>query len=83
MRLGTGANGEFTFLDTIAIVSFLIGLENLDMNITEADVQREAKKLDERLHEAVKDIHSHLSVQDAKLNIIMEALNEKSRKDDL
>lgn len=87
-RMGSGEYGEFTFLDTIALISFFIGLENLDMNISQKDLQRESNRLDTELNKAMIDIHSHLDSQDSKINIIldylkeMEARNEKGRKVD-
>ena len=38
--LGSGDYGEFTFLDYITLVSFFIGLENLDLNITQEDMDK-------------------------------------------
>ena len=74
--LGTGDNGEFTFMDIISIVSFCVGLQNLDMNISQEDMQRTAEHLDRILRENILDIHEHLSVQDAKLNLIMSRLEK-------
>ena len=79
MKLGSGDNGEFTFLDTLAIVSFCVGLQNLDLNISAADLDSQTQELDRRLKSVIDDIHNHLSVQDSKLNIILnklEALND-------
>ena len=72
--LGTGINGELTFIDIISIVSFLVGVQNLDLNITQEDVQNVASAFDKRMEEAISDIHEHLSVQDTKLNIILNKL---------
>ena len=72
--LGTGINGELTFIDIISIVSFLVGVQNLDLNITQEDVQNVASAFDKRMEEAINDIHEHLSVQDTKLNIILNKL---------
>lgn len=72
--MGSGENGKFTFLDMIAIISFLVGLENLDMNITQEDMDEESKRLTANLNQAVSDIHDHLAIQDMKLNIILEKL---------
>lgn len=76
MRLGSGNNGEFTFLDWIAILSFEIGLQNLDMNIDQSDIDQATQELDKKLHKQVDDIHSHLTVQDAKLNLILSILED-------
>ena len=81
-KLGSGEYGEFTFLDTLALISFFIGLENLDMNISQKDLQREASKLDTELNRALIDIHSHLSSQDSKINIILEYLKEMGVRDE-
>ena len=73
--LGSGENGEFTFLDTISIISFCIGLKNLDLNITEQDITNQTQELDEKLRDVVDDIHRHLKAQDAKIDKILEVLN--------
>ena len=73
--LGSGENGELTFLDTISILSFYIGLENLELNITQEDMDKQTKELDRSLREVVDDIHRHLKEQDEKINYIIERLN--------
>lgn len=75
-RIGTGENGQLTFLDLISILSFWIGVENFDMNVTQEDMQKNANRLDAHLRKEVDDIHSHLSIQDAKLNHIVSILEE-------
>ena len=64
------------FLDAISIASFIIGLQNLDMNISQEDLQQIAGGFDKRLEKSIQDIHEHLSVQDKKLNLIMEAIRK-------
>ena len=76
MKIGSGDNGEFTFLDTLAIVSFCVGLQNLELNITEQDINEQTQELDRSLRKVVDDIHKHLSFQDAKLNLILNRLEE-------
>ena len=65
MNIGSGTNGEITFLDTIGIMSFLIGVQNLDLNITQDDMQY-----------VLADIHRHLQQQDEKLNRILKELED-------
>lgn len=72
--IGTGTNGELTFIDLISIISFIVGVQNLDLNITQEDVDRVASQFDERMETALTDIHNHLSVQDSKLNVILNQL---------
>ena len=69
MNLGSGQQGEWTFLDILSVASFIIGLENLNMNITQEDVQATADKI-------LKEVHSHLEAQDKKIDRILEVLNE-------
>lgn len=76
--MGSGNNGEWTFFDILTLISFIVGLENLDLNVSQDDLQREAQKLDKDMRASVEEIHSHLEVQDRKLNQIMELLNGRS-----
>lgn len=76
--MGSGKNGEWTFFDILTLISFIVGLENLDLNVSQDDLQREAQKLDKDMRASVEEIHSHLEVQDRKLNQIMELLNGRS-----
>lgn len=78
MRIGSGDNGEITFLDAIAIISFCVGLQNLDLNIAQEDLDNQTHELDARLHAVVDDIHRHLQAQDAKIDKILEVLDEKN-----
>lgn len=78
MRIGSGDNGEITFLDAIAIISFCVGLQNLDLNIAQEDLDNQTQELDARLHAVVDDIQRHLQAQDAKIDRILEVLDEKN-----
>ena len=75
--LGSGEYGEFTFLDCIAIVSFLIGLANLDENLTQGDKQDLQKDLGDKADALLKEIHAHLQSQDEKLEKILKRLEGK------
>ena len=63
-------------MDVLNIISFYIGLKNLDLNFTQ---DTEWKMLDI----VVNDIHTHLNEQDKKLALIMQELgveyNEKDK----
>ena len=71
MYIGSASDGSLTYLDIIALLSFLVGLENLDLNIAQEDLDRQTKELDARLREQIKDIHNHLQKQDEKLDRIL------------
>ena len=64
-------------LDSIAVISFLVGLQNLDLNIAQEDLDNQTQELDRRLRTVVDNIHSHLQEQDRKIDLILERLNEK------
>ena len=75
---GSGRDGELTFIDMISLISFAVGLENLDLNITAEDMDRQTADLDARVNEkfdrVLTEIHTHLRTQDEKLDIIMEKI---------
>lgn len=80
LKFGSGENGELTFLDTLAIASFLIGMQNLDLNLAQEDLDNQTKELDKSLREVVDDIHKHLKVQDEKIDMILEKLYDKNQE---
>lgn len=82
MSLGSGNNGEFTFLDCVSILSFLIGVENLDMNLTQEDAQELQRQLSEKTDLLLNEIHGHLEEQDMKLDTIMKWLGIRGGNDD-
>ena len=78
--LGSGVNGEFTFIDLLAIFSFWIGVENYNMNLTQEDKQDLLEGLDAQSKELLNEIHNHLTEQDRKIDLILEALNERDKE---
>ena len=65
-------NRELDVLDILNILSFYIGVKNLDENLS----QTTAGNL---LDKAVEDIHKHLEEQDNKIDIILKELsNDKN-----
>lgn len=71
-------NSEWSFLDLITIIGFCVGLQNLELNITQNDLEEQTsaidKKVDDKVQEALADIHEHLRIQDEKLDRIIEVL---------
>ena len=67
-------------LDALNVLSFLIGLMNLDMNISLKDLNGQTAELDakvnDHIREALQEIQGHLERQDAKINKIMERIND-------
>lgn len=79
--LGSGDNGELTFLDLLNILSFWVGVQNLDLNATQNDIQAVMNALAEKADTLLKEIHAHLEEQDRKLtDIFKELKNEDNPK---
>ena len=74
-NLGSGAGGEWTFLDILTLMGFCIGLQNLDLNISQENLDNQTQELDKRLREVVDNIHQHLTEQDRKIDLILEGIN--------
>ena len=74
--LGSGERGEFTFIDILSIISFWVGLENLELNIAQEDLDNQTQELDKRLRDVVDEIHRHLEEQDLKLDKIIVRLED-------
>lgn len=77
--LGSGSNGEWTFLDVISLISFCVGLQNLDLNISQENLDNQTQELDTRLRNVVDDIHNHLTAQDEKIDKILGAIYDSRR----
>lgn len=77
--LGSGDRGEFTFLDIVALMSFFIGVINLDENLTQSDKAELQESLSQKADLLLGEIHDHLEKQDALLQKILEELQNDSR----
>lgn len=78
--LGSGENGEFTFLDTLGILSFTIGMMNLGENLTQGDKQDLLKTFSQKADVLLNEIHGHLQEQDDKIDKILEVIQNDSRR---
>lgn len=58
---------QFTILDAMTIVSFLIGLANYGENVDQSTMSK-------TVQDAVNDIHRHLADQDEKLSKLLTKL---------
>ena len=67
-------DGELTILDLLNIMSFFIGLMNLQENLTQGDKQELMSETDKQTSIILKEIHSHLEQQDIKLDKLLERL---------
>lgn len=82
--IGSGTNGELTALDILNVLSFIIGLKNLDLNIDQNDMDNQTREIDKRASElvnnAIAEIHQHLEKQDQKINKILEVLHVENHQ---
>lgn len=58
------------FLGLLTIVSFAIGLQNLEENVSQNQMQETVQK-------AVSEIHMHLEMQDNKIDEILRRIGGK------
>lgn len=73
----SGENRQLTFLDILNVMSFLIGIENLNANLDQNDKQDLQHDLSEASDRLLKEIHAHLEAQDKKINEILKRLEVK------
>lgn len=71
-------NKQLDFLDTLNIMSFVIGLMNLDENMTQGDKQELMQELNNKADLLLNEIHSHLEEQDKKIDKILTKLGENT-----
>lgn len=62
------------FIDVLSIASFVIGLMNLDENLTQGDKQDLQQELADKADNILAEIHKHLEKQDRKIDRIIEKL---------
>ena len=70
-------NNQFTFLDTLNVLSFYVGMLNLEQNLTQNDKQEIENTFTQQLNAVLVEIHNHLEQQDEKINMILKRLEEK------
>lgn len=68
--IGNGNNSQFTFLDLLGVMSFLLGIANYGENVSQSDIQDLMKVSLVSLDSVTKEIHSHLENQDIRLKEI-------------
>lgn len=76
--LGSGQNGQFTFLDAVSLISFLIGVMNLNENLSQNDKQVLVQELNKKAEQLLTEIHTHLENQDKKLDKILGLLEARN-----
>lgn len=62
-------NEQLSFIDLLSIMSFCIGVMNLDLNVTAEDIDNQTQTL-------LNEVHTHLEMQDNKLDNIIQRLEK-------
>ena len=80
--MGSGENGQLTAIDILGVLSFIIGLQNLDLNVDQNDMEAQTREIDKRasdlVNAAIQEIHDHLQKQDEKINRILEVITHET-----
>ena len=79
MKIGNGTQRELSFIDLLSVLSFFIGLENLDANLDQNDKAEIQRDYSHKMDTLLKEIHTHLELQDDKMNTILQYLEELKR----
>ena len=75
MNIGSWKNGQLSFVDLISILSFFIGVENYEINLTQNDKADLQKNLSDKSDLLLKEIHQHLEKQDSKIDEILRRMD--------
>lgn len=67
---------QLSLLDLLNIASFVIGLQNLEENLTQGDKQDLQKEFTEKTNLLLDEIHGHLKEQDSKIDTIIDLLKK-------
>ena len=70
-------NENNNFLNLINIADFVLGVMNLQENLTQSDKQDIVDKLGKESDVMLNKIHEHLEQQDKKIDRILEILEKK------
>ena len=71
---GNNNNGGLGPLDALNVMSFIIGMMNLEQNMTQNDKQELESQFNTKVDQLLKEIHAHLQEQDNKIDIIMKKM---------
>lgn len=73
-------NMNNNFMDAINVLSFLIGILNLDLNVTANDLAEQKDYIVNDLHRVIGKVEAHLANQDNHLTLQDKHLNEQDMR---
>ena len=72
-------NRQMSFFDLLNVLSLIIGIENLNANLTQNDKQDLQHDLSENVDRLLTEIHGHLEQQDTKIDKIIKRLEAMAK----
>ena len=72
-------NRQMSFFDLLNVLSLIIGIENLNANLTQNDKQDLQHDLSENVDRLLTEIHGHLEQQDTKIDKIIKRLEAMTK----
>ena len=72
-------NYQLDILDVLSIINFMVGMMNLEENLTQGDKQDLQHDLSSKADLLLKEIHGHLEKQDMLLQQILEELKNDGK----
>lgn len=72
-------NRQMSFFDLLNVMSLIIGIENLNANLTQNDKQDLQHDLSENVDRLLTEIHGHLEQQDTKIDKIIKRLEAMAK----
>lgn len=79
MNYYNNSQKQLDYLDILNIISFAIGLKNLEENMGQSDKQELIRNLSDKADLLLKEIHGHLQEQDKKIDLILEKIEKIER----
>ena len=80
---GSNEDGSFSFLDMLTIISFIVGLQNLDLNITQENLDEQTadlkREVDAEVQKVLSRLNDHLILQDKKIDYILDLIKEENK----
>lgn len=71
-------SGKQYFYDMLNVMGLVIGIMNLNENLTQGDKQDIMKDLSQKTDNILKEVQAHLEEQDRKINKILDILGGES-----
>ena len=77
--MNSSENRQMSFFDLLNVLSLIIGIENLNANLTQNDKQDMQHDLSENVDRLLTEIHGHLEQQDTKIDKIIKRLEAMAK----